>query len=83
MRPKKDEVMAFLKMEPATEQELSGLKRLAPGDYEVYSERLNMMLDEAKEVFVNVGISPFVQGGDLALKIFYISFFQCLFLDNV
>jgi len=40
MRPAKAEVMAFLKPEPVTEEERSGLERLAPGDYEIYRERL-------------------------------------------
>ena len=31
MRPNKDEVMKFLRPEPATAQELDGLKKLAPG----------------------------------------------------
>ena len=56
MRPTKDEVMAFLKVEPATEEELAALEKLAPGDYEIYSERLNMILAECKEVFIRVEI---------------------------
>src|SRR3989304_378541 len=65
MRPTKDEVMAFLKVEPATEEELAGLEKLAPGDYEVYSERLNMILAECKEIFIRVGISHMLHAGDL------------------
>ena len=65
MRPSKDEVMRFLKPEPATPEELAGLEKLEPGDYEVYSERLNMILAECKEVFIRVGISHFLHSGDL------------------
>ncbi|MFC2014780.1 hydantoinase B/oxoprolinase family protein [Chloroflexota bacterium] len=65
MRPKKEEVMAFLKPEPATEEELAGLEKLAPGDYEIYSERLNMILAECKDVFQRVGNSDWVLSGDL------------------
>ncbi len=65
MRPTKEEVMAFLKPEPVTEEELTGLEKLQPGDYEIYSERLNMILAECKEVFIRVGISHFLHSGDL------------------
>ncbi len=65
MRPEKDEVMAFLKPEPVTEEELAGLETLKPGDYEIYSERINMILAECKEVFIRVGNSNWVLAGDL------------------
>lgn len=57
--------MAFLKVEPATQEELDGLEKLKPGDYEIYSERLNMILAECKEVFIRVGNSNWVLAGDL------------------
>ena len=50
MRPTKAEVMAFLKPDPITDGERAGLEKLEPGDYEIYSERLNMILAECKEV---------------------------------
>jgi len=65
MRPEKDEVMAFLKPEPVTEEELAGLETLKPGDYEIYNERINMILAECKEVFIRVGNSNWVLAGDL------------------
>src|SRR3972149_11242443 len=65
MRPSKAEVMAFLKPEPVTKEELAGLEKLEPGDYEIYSERLNMILAECKEVFMRVGNSDWVLSGDL------------------
>ncbi len=65
MRPEKDDVLAFLKPEPVTEEELAGLEKLMPGDYEVYSERLNMILAECKEIFIRVGISHMLHAGDL------------------
>ena len=51
MRPAKEEVMAFLKPTAITKEELAGLEKLAPGDYEIYSERINMILAECKDVF--------------------------------
>jgi N-methylhydantoinase B/oxoprolinase/acetone carboxylase alpha subunit len=65
MRPTKDEVMAFTKPSPPTDEELAGLEKLEPGDYEIYSERINMILTECKEVFQKVGNSDWVMAGDL------------------
>ena len=65
MRPTKDEVMAFTKPSPPTDEELAGLEKLKPGDYEIYSERLNMILAECKDVFQRVGNSDWVMSGDL------------------
>ncbi|HLB28120.1 MAG TPA: hydantoinase B/oxoprolinase family protein, partial [Dehalococcoidales bacterium] len=65
MRPSKDEVMAFLKPDPITDEERAGLETLKPGDYEIYRERLTMILAECKEVFMKVGNSNWVLGGDL------------------
>jgi hypothetical protein len=67
MRPSKEEVMAFLKPSAATREELAGLAKLAPGDYEIYSERINMILAECKEVFTKVGNSNWVLSGDLII----------------
>jgi N-methylhydantoinase B/oxoprolinase/acetone carboxylase alpha subunit len=64
MRPTKEEVMAFLKPGPPTEEEIAGLEKLRPGDYEIYSERLNMILEECKEVFARVGNSDWILAGD-------------------
>src|SRR3972149_9013116 len=64
MRPTKEEVMAFLKPEPVLDEERIGMETLAPGDYEIYSERLNMILAECKEVFIRVGNSNWIVSGD-------------------
>jgi N-methylhydantoinase B/oxoprolinase/acetone carboxylase alpha subunit len=65
MRPKTEEVMAYLKPSPVSNEELAGLEKLAPGDYEIYSERINMILAECKDVFAKVGNSNWVMSGDL------------------
>ncbi len=69
MRPTKEEVMAFLKPSPISEEELIGLETLELGDYEIYSERLNMILAECKDVFTKVGNSNWVLSGDLIVGI--------------
>jgi len=69
MRPTKDEVMSFLKPDPITDEERAGLEKLAPGDYEIFSQRLNMILAECKEVFIKVGNSNWIISGDLIVGI--------------
>jgi len=57
--------MVFTKPSPPTDEELAGLEKLQPGDYEIYSERINMILAECKDVFQRVGNSDWVMSGDL------------------
>jgi N-methylhydantoinase B/oxoprolinase/acetone carboxylase alpha subunit len=65
MPPEKHIIMQWTKPEPATEEEIALAEKLEPGDYEVYSEKLNMIVTEGKEVFVRVGISRQIAAGDL------------------
>lgn len=65
MRPSKDEVMSYLKPAPITEEERIGLAQLQLGDFEIYSERLNVILDECREVFIRVANSNWPLAGDL------------------
>ena len=65
MRPSKSDVMAFLKPDPATQAELAGVETLQPGDYEIFSQRINMILAECKEVLMKVGNSDWIISGDL------------------
>ena len=69
MRPEKDDVMAFQKPAPVTDVERDGMEKLKPGDYEIYSERLNMILAECKEVFERVGKSDWILAGDVIVAI--------------
>ena len=69
MRPSKAEVMAFLKPDPITDEEQAGIETLKPGDYEIYRERLTMILAECKEVFMKVGNSNWVLSGDLISRL--------------
>jgi hypothetical protein len=52
--------MAFIHPTTPSKEELAGLEGLAPGDYEIYSERINMILAECKDVFSKVGNSNWV-----------------------
>ena len=41
-------VTRAMQLEPATDQELDDAAALRPGDYEIYSENVNLMLQEGK-----------------------------------
>lgn len=69
MRPSKEELMRCLKPEPSSKEELAAVERLGPGQYEVFSERLNMIVAEAKEVFIRIGVSFMLHSGDLVVGI--------------
>lgn len=64
------QLMAWLKPEPARPEDLEAAAALAPGDYEIYSQKLNMLLDEAREVFVRTGVSGMLHSGDLVVGIY-------------
>ncbi len=59
-----------MRSEPATEQELADAAALAPGDYEIFSENLLLMLQEGKEVMTKMGISSMLHSGDTLVAIF-------------
>lgn len=64
------QLMAWLKPERARPDELEAAARLRPGDFEIYSEKLNMILDEAREVFVRTGVSGMLHSGDLIVGVY-------------
>lgn len=59
-------------MEPETptEQELADARSLRPGDYEIYSENLLLMLQEGKEVMTKMGISSMLHSGDTLVAVY-------------
>ncbi|HWK25492.1 MAG TPA: hydantoinase B/oxoprolinase family protein [Solirubrobacter sp.] len=59
-----------MRSEPATEQELADAAALGPGDYEIFSENLLLMLQEGKEVMTKMGISSMLHSGDTLVAIF-------------
>src|SRR3989304_4672555 len=64
------ELAERLKPEPPTPEELDSMRKLEPGDYEVYSEKLNMISLEAREIFSRIGISSMLHSGDMAVGIY-------------
>ncbi len=65
-----DMVTRAMALEAPTEQELADARSLAAGDYEIYSENLNLMLQEGKEVMTKMGISSMLHSGDTLVAIY-------------
>ena len=51
--------------EPTTEFEQVAKNSLNIGEYEIYSEKLNQIVLEAKEVLTKIGISSMLHSGDI------------------
>ncbi len=69
MRPEPETLFKWLKPEP-TPKELECVKLLKPGDYEIYSAKLDQILLEGRETFVRMGVSGMIRSGDLAVGLF-------------
>lgn len=69
MKINKDELMQWLKPSKPTEDELASAMALMHGDYEVYAERLNMIVQEAREVYLRIGQSQPLLAGDMVVGV--------------
>jgi acetophenone carboxylase len=63
-------LLAWIKPSPPSAEEMAAAARLAPGDCEIYGEKLNAILDEAADVFVRTGVSSMLHSGDLVVGIY-------------
>jgi N-methylhydantoinase B/oxoprolinase/acetone carboxylase alpha subunit len=63
-------LLGWIKPSPASPEDQGLADRLAPGDREVYGEKLNAIVDEAAEVFVRTGVSSMLHSGDLVVGIY-------------
>jgi acetophenone carboxylase len=70
MRPDPQKLLQWIKPNKPTDEELECLKLLQPGDYEIYTEKLNNFLLESKEVFLKLGVSSMLRSGDLVTGIY-------------
>ena len=59
-----------VKPEPPAADELEWVGKLSHGDYEIYSEKLNMICVEAKEIFQRMGVSALIHAGDMVVSIY-------------
>ena len=64
-RPSFETLLEWIKPFPPTAEDMEGLEQLQPGDYEIYSEKLNNHLLEAREVFIRTGMTSMLRSGDL------------------
>lgn len=65
-----DEVVGLLKPEPLTNEQRERAFNLSLSDYTVYFEKLNMVCEEAKEVFVRSGVTTMLLSGDLIVGLY-------------
>ncbi|QHS17587.1 hydantoinase B/oxoprolinase family protein [Halopenitus persicus] len=70
MTVNRDQLIDWLDLEEPTDEELACMDDLGHGDYEIYSERLRLILDEGVDVFVRSGVSQFIAARDLAVAIY-------------
>jgi len=59
-----------LKPEPFEKLELECMQRLDRINFEIAAEKLNMIVEEAKDVFVRSGVSSMLRSGDVAVGIY-------------
>jgi N-methylhydantoinase B/oxoprolinase/acetone carboxylase alpha subunit len=64
------ELLEWIKPEKANPQELEWAEKINPGEYEVFSEKLNNICLEGKEIFIRSGISAMLRSGDLIVGIY-------------
>lgn len=64
------ELTERIKPEPKTDFELKCVEGLQLGEYEIYSEKLNNIVLEGKEILTRIGVSGFFHAGDLVVGIY-------------
>jgi acetophenone carboxylase len=70
MRPDFETLISWLRVEPETPAEQQGVKLLAAGDLEIYSEKLNQFISEAYIILQRVGIGMMLRSGDSAIGLY-------------
>lgn len=55
---------------PPTERETACMPLVAPGDFEIYRRKLELICAEAREVFSKMGAAQMLQSGDVIVGIF-------------
>jgi N-methylhydantoinase B/oxoprolinase/acetone carboxylase alpha subunit len=69
MRPEPETLLSWLKPD-ATAEEMECVAKLALGDYEIYSAKIEQILLEGRESFVRMGISGMIRSGDLCVGLY-------------
>ncbi|TAK33943.1 MAG: hypothetical protein EPO21_11185 [Chloroflexota bacterium] len=68
--PKSPEMFQWWRPGPATERELGCTEQLEVGDFEVYRRKLELACYEGRDIFMKMGVSPMIQGGDVCVGIY-------------
>jgi acetophenone carboxylase len=63
-------VATGLKPTPPSPETLAAMQELGAGDYEIFAEKLNMILEEGKKVMTLMGISSMLHSGDTMAGIY-------------
>ncbi|HEX4107950.1 MAG TPA: hydantoinase B/oxoprolinase family protein [Solirubrobacteraceae bacterium] len=63
-------VVQWIKPEPTSEREAHAMELLAPGDYEIYREKLVNFLAETREIFTRSGVTSMLRSGDCIVAIY-------------
>ncbi len=64
------EILEHLGPEPVPQEEIDAVNELQTGDYEVWSEKLVAITEEAYEIFIRLGISSMLHSGDVVVAIY-------------
>lgn len=64
------ETLARPVLEPPTELEQRGAKKLDPVDLGIFEHKLDAIVDEGRTVFINLSMAELLQAGDLGVSIF-------------
>ena len=70
MHPHWKELLDWIKPENFTTKDIECMEGLRPGEYEIYTEKINNFLLEAKEIFIRMGVSSMLRSGDLCVGIY-------------
>ncbi|TDA70035.1 MAG: hydantoinase B/oxoprolinase family protein [Clostridia bacterium] len=62
--PSWQELLAWIYPVPPSPEEVELARAIKPGEYEIYTEKLNNICLEAKEVFVRCGVASTILAGD-------------------
>src|SRR5919204_6345895 len=63
-------VVEWIKPEAPSALERRCMELLAPGDYEIYDEKIANYLDEAREIFIRSGVTSMLRSGDLIVGLY-------------
>jgi N-methylhydantoinase B/oxoprolinase/acetone carboxylase alpha subunit len=70
VRPSSETLLEWVKPNQMTTEDIENVGLVQVGDYEIYLEKVNNILAEAKEIFIRMGITSMLRSGDLIVGIY-------------